>query len=319
MQFRPAVANHDAMRHYATQRLLLVIPVMLGVTAIVFAILHLTPGDPLRILAGDRVPEEQLEQLRVELGLDRPIPVQYIYWLGDVLRGDLGDSLALKRPVAQIISERLPFTLRLSLSSMVFSLALGIPLGLLAAVWHNRWPDHLSSNLSVFWFSMPSFWLGLMFILAFGIRLGWAPISGYDGPRALVLPVLTLGLPQMGALMRLVRAEVLEVLGSEYITFAHSKGLTLQLVYFRHVLRNALIPITALLFLSLPWLLGGAVIVETIFGWPGMGRLMVDSLFKKDFPVIQGLVLFFALGTVLSNLLGDLVSARLDPRIAMER
>lgn len=306
------------MQQYLIQRLLLAIPVVLSVTVIVFTILHLTPGDPVRIMAGDRASEERLEEIRTQLGLDQPVPRQYVRWLGKVVQGDLGVSIAAKRPVADMIGERLLLTLRLALTALIVSVLLGIPLGMVAATKHNRWLDYLISYTSLFWFSMPSFWLGLMFILTFGIRLRWLPISGHKGVAALVLPALTLALPQMGALVRLTRAAMLEVLNEDYIVTARAKGLSLPLVYFRHALRNALVPVTTLLFLSLPWLFGGAVIVETIFAWPGMGRLLYESLLKKDFPVVQGLILIFALSTVAANLLGDVVAAWLDPRIALE-
>lgn len=306
------------MWQYLIQRLLLAIPVVLCVTVIVFAILHLTPGDPVRIMAGNRASEERLEEIRVQLGLDRPIPEQYLRWLGNIVQGDMGTSIALKRPVAEIIGERVVSTLRLTLTAMVMSVVIGIPLGMLAAVKHKQWLDHVISYAALFWFSIPSFWLGLMLILVFGIWLQWMPISGDQGVASLILPTLTLALPQVATLARLARGEMLEVLNMDYLVTAESKGLPPRIVYFRHALRNALIPVVTLLFLSVPWLFGGAVIVETIFAWPGMGRLMYDSLLKKDFPVLQGLILIFALCTVISNMLGDFAAVWLDPRIARE-
>lgn len=303
------------MQTYLTQRLLLSIPVIIGVTVIVFAILHLTPGDPVRIMAGPRATEERVQEIRHQLGLDRSIPQQYVRWLGHVLQGDLGMSIAGKRPVAQMIGERLPFTLRLALVSLVISVLLGIPLGVLAAVHHHRLLDHLITFTSLFWFSLPGFWLGLMLILIFGLWLRWMPISGHQGVTALILPTATLALPQMGVLARLMRTEMLEVLSGEYIKTAHAKGLHPLWVTYGHALRNALIPVAVMIFLSLPWLIGGAVVIETIFAWPGMGRLMVQALTQKDFPVVQGLLLVIACTTVLANLLGDIVTACLDPRI----
>ena len=303
------------MQQYITQRLLLSIPVLLGITAIVFAILHLMPGDPVRIMAGARASEARVQEIRLQLGLEQPIALQYLRWLGKVARGDLGTSIASKRSVAQIIGERIFFTLRLMVTTLIISVTLGIGLGVLAAIQHQKWPDHLITSLSLFSFSMPGFWLGLMLILVFGLWLRWTPLSGHQGVGALVLPSLTLALPDVGVLARLVRAEMLEVMGEEYLRTAHAKGLPPRLVYYRHALRNALIPVSVILFLSLPWLLGGAVVVEIIFAWPGMGRLMVESLLQKDFPVVQGLLLIFALSTVLANLLSDLVVVLLDPRI----
>lgn len=303
------------MQQYLTQRLLLSIPVIFGVTVIVFAILHLTPGDPVRIMAGPRATEERVQEIRSQLGLDRSIPEQYVRWLGNVLQGDLGMSIAGKRPVAQMIGERLPPTLRLALVSLIISVLLGIPLGVLAAVHHHRLLDHLITFTSLFWFSIPGFWLGLMLILIFGLWLRWMPISGHQGLAALILPTATLALPQMGVFARLMRTEMLEVLSGEYIKTAHAKGLHPLWVTYGHALRNALTPVAVMIFLSLPWLIGGAVVIETIFAWPGMGRLMVQALTQKDFPVVQGLLLVIACTTVLANLLGDIVTALLDPRI----
>lgn len=303
------------MQQYIFQRLLLSIPVLLGVTAIVFVILHLTPGDPVRIMAGPRATEERLQEIRVQLGLDQPIPLQYMRWLGHALQGDLGVSIASKQAVVQVIAGRLPFTLRLAFSAFILGTLAGVALGVMAAVRQNTWLDSLITYTSLFWFSMPGFWLGLMFILLFGLWLRWTPISGHQAPGALILPVVTMALPQMGALARLVRTEMLDELSEEYVKTAYAKGLHPVSVLYRHALRNALIPVSVLLFLSVPWLLGGAVVIETIFAWPGLGRLMYQALTQKDFPVIQGVLLLIAISTVLANLLGDIVTALLDPRI----
>jgi ABC-type dipeptide/oligopeptide/nickel transport system permease component len=303
------------MQHYLTQRLLLSIPVVIGVTVIVFAILFLTPGDPVRAMAGNRASEERVQEIRAQLGLNRPWPEQYLRWLGRAVQGDLGISIAAKRPVTELISEQLPFTLRLTLTALSLGTGLGMLLGVVAAVKQNSWVDRLITYTSLFWFSMPSFWLGLMLILVFGLWLRWTPISGVRGSAALVLPALTLALPQMGSLARLVRTEMLDVLREEYMKTAHAKGVHPVWVLYRHALRNALIPVAVLIFLSLPWLLGGAIVVETIFAWPGMGRLMYQALTQKDFPVVQGVLLIIAISTVIANLLGDIVTTLLDPRI----
>ena len=303
------------MQHYLTQRLLLSVPVVLGVTMIVFAILFLTPGDPVRAMAGDRASEERVQEIRAQLGLDRPWPAQYLRWLGRAVQGDLGISIAAKRPVTELIREQLPFTVRLTLTALSIGTVLGVLLGVVAAVKQNTWVDRLITFTSLFWFSMPNFWLGVMLILVFGLWLRWTPISGARGSAALILPALTMALPQMGSLARLVRTEMLEVLHDEYIRTAHAKGVHPVWVFYRHALRNALIPVAVLIFLGLPWLLGGAIVIETIFAWPGMGRLMYQALTQKDFPVVQGLLLLIALATVLTNLLGDVVTALLDPRI----
>lgn len=303
------------MQHYFVQRLLVSVPVLLGVTAIVFAILFLTPGDPVRTMVDPRATEERVEEIRAQLGLDRPWPEQYLRWLGRVLRGDLGVSITAKRPVAQLIAEQMPFTLRLTLTSFVIGTLLGITLGVIAAVKQNHWWDHLITYTSLFWFSMPSFWLGLMLILLFGLWLQWTPISGYRGNGALILPALTLALPQMGWMARLVRTEMLEILREEYMKTARAKGVHPFSLFYRHALRNAMIPVAVFLFLSVPWLLGGTVVIETIFAWPGVGRLMYQALLQKDFPVVQGLLLIIAFSTVVANLLGDIATVLLDPRI----
>jgi ABC-type dipeptide/oligopeptide/nickel transport system permease component len=305
------------VQSYLTQRLLLSIPVVLGVTMLVFAILFLTPGDPVRIMAGPRASEERVQEIRTRLGLDRPWPEQYVRWLGRALQGDFGTSIAANRPVANLIREQLPFTLRLTLTAFTIGTVLGIILGVVSAMKPYSWLDQVITYTSLFWFSMPGFWLGLMFMLIFGIWLRWTPISGYQASGALILPVVTMVLPQMGALSRLVRGEMLEALSEEYIKTAHAKGLHPVWVYFRHGLRNALIPVAVLLFLSVPWLLGGTVIIETIFAWPGVGRLMYQALTQKDFPVVQGLLLIIATSTIIANLLGDIVTALLDPRIRL--
>ncbi|MCB0183997.1 MAG: ABC transporter permease, partial [Caldilineaceae bacterium] len=262
------------MQQYLTQRLLLSIPVIIGVTVIVFAILHLTPGDPVRIMAGPRASEERIQEIRAQLGLDRPIYQQYTRWLWRVAQGDLGISIASKQPVSQMIGERLPLTLRLSLMALVLSVTVGIPLGVFAAVNHQRWLDHLITFCSLFFFSIPAFWLGLMLILCFSLWLRWTPISGYQGLAALILPTLTLALPQSGAMARFVRTEMLDVLQAEYMKTAHAKGLQPRLVLYRHALRNALIPLVTIVTFELPAMFGGAILTETVFAWPGIGRLM---------------------------------------------
>jgi peptide/nickel transport system permease protein len=303
------------MQHYLTQRLLLAIPVVLGVTVIVFAILFLTPGDPVRSMVGPRASEERVQEIRAQLGLDRPLLEQYGRWLGRVAHGDLGDSIAAKRPVTQLIREQLPYTLQLTLTAFTLGTLVGVFLGVLAAVKHHTWLDHLITFTSLIWFSMPGFWLGLTLILVFGLWLRWTPISGHQANGALILPVLTLALPQMGMIARLMRNEMIEVMHEEYIRTAHAKGVHPGAVYYRHALRNTLIPVAVFVFLGLPWMLGGAVVIETIFAWPGMGRLMYQALTQKDFPVVQGLLLIIAVATVLANLLGDVATALLDPRI----
>jgi ABC-type dipeptide/oligopeptide/nickel transport system permease component len=303
------------MRRYLLSRFAAAIPVVLGVTIIVFSILHLTPGDPVSLIAGPRASVERLEEIRVELGLDKPFHIQYLRWLADVLRGDFGRSLSMKRPAAELIIERLPYTLELTVTALITSVLLGIPLGVASAVKQYTVMDHISMGVALFWLSMPGFWLGLMLMLLFGLRLGWLPISGSMGITSLILPALTLGLPQVGMIARLMRSEMLEVLREDYVKTARAKGLREFLVMYKHVLRNAIIPVMVILFLAIPWLISGAVVVETVFAWPGMGRLMYRAILIKDFPIVQGVILIIAILTVICNFLGDVVTGLLDPRI----
>jgi ABC-type dipeptide/oligopeptide/nickel transport system permease component len=304
------------MKRYILTRLASLIIVLLGATVIVFSILHLTPGDPVKLILGSaRASPERVQELRIELGLDQPLHIQYFKWLSGAVRGDLGKSIAQKIPVSQLILERLPETLKLSISSWLLAVLIGIPIGLISAVKQYTAVDHILMGLALFWFSVPAFWLGLMLMLFFGLRLGWLPISGHGGIKSLVLPVLTLGLPAVGMLARLTRSEILEVFREDYIITARAKGLREIIVMYKHALRNAIAPVIVYLFLRVPWFIGGAVVVETVFAWPGIGRLMYKAILTKDFPIVQGVIFIIAIITVLSNLLGDIVTGILDPRI----
>jgi peptide/nickel transport system permease protein len=303
------------MKRYVLTRLAAAIPVILGVTVVVFSILYLTPGDPVRLMLGDRISPERIEEVRRQLGLDQPICVQYVRWLTGALRGNFGISIVAKRSASQLIFERLPYTLKLTVTAMVISILLGIPIGVVSAVKQYTIVDHVSMAAALFWLSMPGFWLGLMLMLLFGLRLGWVPISGSSGIKSLILPALTLGLPQIGMLARLMRSEMLEVLREDYIMTARAKGLQEFLVMYKHALRNAITSVIVYLFLGIPWLISGSVVVEMIFAWPGMGRLMYQAILTKDFPIVQGVILIIAILTVLFNLLGDIATGFLDPRI----
>lgn len=312
------------MTRYVLHRLLALIPVAIGVTLVVFSLLHLT-GDPVRLLFGLNVPEDIVQQRREELGLDRPVAVQYLRWLGRAMRGDLGMSITTGDHVVAMIRPRVGATLELTILALLVTLAVSLPAGVLSAVRRNTAVDNLSRVAALFWVSMPTFWLGLLFIMVFGVWLGVLPISGragglwtLEGLRSHVLPVLTLGLPPAAMFTRFTRSSMLEVIGEEYIRTARSKGLAERAVVIRHALRNALIPIITLIGLRLPWLFGGAVITETVFAWPGMGRLLVDAVLKRDYPVVQGIVVAMALLVVGSSLLVDLLYAVVDPRIRYE-
>lgn len=304
------------MRGYVLKRLGLAVIVVLASTVIVFSILLLSPGDPVRLLIpAQRITPEKIDEIRHELGLDQPVPVQYIRWLGRVVQGDLGTSLATKRAASEMILARLPNTLLLTGAAMIFSIIIGLPLGVISATNQYKPIDHASMGLALFWLSMPGFWLGLMLMLIFGLYLGWVPISGFSGPKSLILPALTLGLPQIGMLARLMRSEMLEVMRDEYIKTARAKGLKEFFVLYKHALRNAVIPVVVILFLGVPWLISGSVVIETVFSWPGIGRLLYRSIMLKDFPIVQAIILVIAILTVLFNLVGDILTGLLDPRI----
>ncbi len=306
------------MLRYITKRLIFSIPIVLGVTLIAFLILYLTPGDPVTNLLGSRATPEARAELSEKLGLDQPVLVQYGRWLGNVLHGDLGTSILTKQPVSEAIGSRLSYTLKLTLTAFLSSVLIGIPVGIFAAAKQNTAADHISMGIAMFFYSMPDFWFGLMLILVFSLTLQWLPVSGAYGPKYLILPALALGLPKIGSIARLMRAETLEVMREEYSLTARAKGISEWLIMFKHVLRNAAIPVMVMLFLALPWLISGAVVIETIFAWPGMGQLMYQAILRKDFPVIQALLLIIAILTVLFNLLGDVVAGLLDPRIRVK-
>ena len=306
------------MRRYVLTRLAAAIPVVLGATVVVFSIMHLTPGDPVKLIVGPRASSERIEEMRKQLGLDQPIHIQYVRWLSGALRGDFGMSISAKRAASRLIFERLPYTLELTATALAISVLLGIPIGVASAVRQYTAVDHVSMAAALFWLSMPQFWLGLMLMLLFGLWLGWVPISGSSGIKSLIMPALTLGLPEIGLLARLMRSEMLEVLREDYIMTARAKGLREFLVTYKHALRNAVISVMVYLFLQIPWLVGGAVVVETVFAWPGMGRLMYKAILTKDFPIVQGVIFIIAILTILCNLLGDIVTGFLDPRIRYE-
>jgi ABC-type dipeptide/oligopeptide/nickel transport system permease component len=297
------------------RRVLFSLPIILGVTVVAFLILFLTPGDPVEAMLGARATDAMKAEMRAELGLDRPVIVQYLHWIGDVATGDFGTSLITRAPVLEAIGTRLPYTLALTGSAFLIAVILGIPLGILAALNQNSLPDHAGMGAAMVLYSTPDFWLGMILTLIFAITFKWFPVSGARGWDSLVLPALALGLPQVGAVARLMRAEMLEVMRDEYVMTARAKGLSERRIVMGHVLRNAAVPVVTWLFLALPWLIGGAVVIENTFAWPGMGQLMLQAILRKDFPVIQALLLMIAVLTVLFNILGDVAAATIDPRI----
>jgi len=303
---------------YVAARILACVPVLVGVTLAVFSLLFLIPGDPVKMMLAEFVTSpEQVARMRSQLHLDEPILVQYGRFVGHALVGDLGTSIRSRRPVAQEIAENLGSTAVLATASMAVAVVLGVSLGLVAALFRNSWLDVLAMLVALLGVSMPSFWLGLLLILGFSLHIGWFPATGGGDLRHLVMPALTLGLIASAIIARLTRSSLLEVLGQDYVRTARAKGLAGWNVVVRHSLANALIPIVTIFGLQFGNLLAGAVIVETVFSRPGLGRLLVGGILNKDFPLIQGTILFVATAYVLINLVVDLAYAVLDPRIRL--
>lgn len=305
------------MSQYLVRRLLLAVPVIVGVSVAVFLMMHLIPGDPaLALLRGQpTVTDADIDRVRHQLGLDDPIAVQYFKYAGRALRGDFGDSVQSHRPVLEMIGEQSWATIQLALAAMVLAVVLGVTLGTISAVRQNTWVDRLSMLVALFGVSMPSFWFGLLLIYVFSLRLGWFPITGQGGLERLVLPAVALGMDFSAITARLVRSNLLEVLRQDYVLSARAKGLRDRVVVSRHALRNAMIPVLTIVGLQLGNLLGGAVVVETVFAREGIGRLAITAILSKDFPLVQGIVLLAAVVYVAVNLAVDLTYALFDPRI----
>jgi peptide/nickel transport system permease protein len=304
------------MLTYTAQRLVQAVPVLLGISVLSFLMLHLIPGDPVTIFAGDKpLTPERAAELRHQYGLDRPLVVQYVDYASHALRGDLGVALRSQRPVLDSILEVLPGTVQLTLSALTLAAVFGIGMGILAAVAHGTWLDTAVMAVAMLGISTPVFYSSLLLILFFSFTLAWFPATGGGGPERLVLPAAALGLSSSAVLARLVRSSMLEVLRQEYMTTARAKGLGPAIVVLQHALKNALIPAITMLGLQLGALLGGAVVTETIFSRPGLGRLAVEAILNRDFPLVQGTVLFAATTYVLVNLVVDVSYASLDPRI----
>jgi ABC-type dipeptide/oligopeptide/nickel transport system permease component len=294
----------------------MVIPVLLGVSFLVWGMVHLTPGDPVDVLAfGTTTTEEQREQLRHTLGLDQPFHVQYWTFVGNAVRGDLGKSIFTKRAVTHELMDQLPRTIELTIGGMIVALGIGFTFGIASALKPDSWLDALFMTVSFFGLSMPHFWLGLLLIFIFAVNLGWLPATGQGGLRRLILPSLALGWSFAAIIARLVRQNLLDTLRQEYVLVARAKGLRERMVVWRHALRNALIPVVTIIGLQVGNLLGGAIVIEVVFARQGIGRLAVESILNRDFPVIQGVVLLSATIYVLLNLAVDISYAWLDPRI----
>jgi ABC-type dipeptide/oligopeptide/nickel transport system permease component len=301
---------------YILRRLTMLIPMLLGVSVAVFLVLHLIPGDPARMAAGPDATEADIEQIRVNYGLDQPLTIQYGIYLKKLLQGDLGESFQTLAPVTEGIARTFPATLELTIAGMLIAVLLGVPLGIYSALHPRGAADRLVTSIAVLGISMPGFFLGLILMLVFASMLGWLPPTGRGSWSHLILPSLTLGLPYVATFARLTRSSMLDVLSEDFIRTARAKGLSWQKVTYRHALRNASIPIVTVLGLDFGRLLGGAVIVETVFAWPGMGRYMVDAIMVRDIYVVQGTILVFAAAVVIINLLVDVIYGILDPRIS---
>jgi ABC-type dipeptide/oligopeptide/nickel transport system permease component len=303
---------------FLARRFLLTIPVLLGVATLVFALIHLIPGDPVRTMLGESATEESVIELRGRLGLDRPLYLQYGIYLKDLARGNLGTSLRTNEPVASAIAARMPATVELAAASMLVAIVIAIPLGIVAAAGAGTLIDHVATTLALVGISMPNVWLGPLLAIIFAVELGWLPVSGRGTLAQLVLPALTLGAPLAAVLARMTRASVIDELRELYVTAARARGVSRARAVVRHAFRNSLIPIVTVLGLQVGAVLTGAVITETIFAWPGVGRLLIQSIGFRDYPLVQGCILLIAVTYVSVNLLTDLAYGLLDPRIRYE-
>ena len=310
---------------FIVRRLLLTIPVLLLVTLIVFSLLHLLPGDPATVILGQEATQEAIDAMRLELGLNKPLVVQYFDWLGKILQGDFGRSLIDRTPVSKLILQRLPATLELTLGAFLVAVLIAFPAGILSAVRPGKWIDHFCTALALGGLSIPHFWLGMLFIVAFAVKLGWLPASGYvpfsEDPlgnlQAMIMPMVATGLRESAVLMRMLRSSLLEVVEADYIRTAYSKGLSERAIIVGHALRNAMVPVLTTSGLVIASLLGGLVITETIFSIPGYGKLIVESIFNRDFVTVQGAILVSALFVVFINILVDILYTFIDPRITL--
>ena len=305
------------------RRLALAVPMLLGMSIIVFAIVHLVPGDPAHAILGLNATPELVSQLQGQLGLDRPLPVQYLDWLGGVLQGDFGTDYSSSAPIGDLLSQRLPVTIELALVSLLLAVVVGVPLGVLAAVWRGRAPDAAAQGASMLGISVPDFWLGIMLILAFSLGLGMLPSSGWvpfsqdpvENLRHVALPAIALAAGLAAVLIRVTRAAMLDVLSQDYIRFCRAKGVSETRVVLKHGLRNAAIPITTVIGMQAGYLLGGAIVVEQVFSLPGVGRLVLDSVLQRNYPVVQASVLVVGVMFIVANLAADMLYTVLNPRL----
>jgi peptide/nickel transport system permease protein len=308
---------------YVIRRLIAVIPVMLVVATVSFVLIRLAPGDPASVIAGPYASADDIARMQRALGLDQPLPVQLVKWWGRLAQGDLGDSIFLRRPVVEAIRERLEPTLLLTAWSMLVAVLVGIPVGVISARHHNTVLDQSFMALALLGLSVPNFLLGLLMILCFGVWLGWLPVAGYaplemglwPNLRSLIMPALALGLVQSALIARITRSSMLDVLREQYILSGRSKGLSERTVVYKHALKNAIIPTLTVIGITFALLVGGAVVIETVFNIPGLGRLIISAVLRRDYPVVQGVVLLIAVTYTAINLLVDLAYLAIDPRI----
>ena len=316
MVHHPQEMGSEHMLKYIGKRLLAMIPVILGVTLPVYLIMSLAPGDPARTILGEQATEEQVQQLRTEMGLDQPVIVQYFRYIWNLLHGDLGRSYQSRIDVSTEIFSRFPNTIKLALTASLFSVILALPLGIIAAVRQNTFFDSFSMFVAIIGISCPTFWFGLILILVFAVNLKWFPVSGQvDNFKGMVLPALTLAFNSMASMARVTRSSMLEVIRQDYIRTARAKGVSNRNVILRHAVPNAMIPTVTVIGLRIGGLLAGAVICETVFSWPGIGRLMVQSIQSRNTPVVLGCIIIFSICFSLVNLIVDILYAFIDPRI----
>ncbi|NCB41399.1 MAG: ABC transporter permease [Clostridia bacterium] len=307
------------MKDYIMKRLALGLILVISVSILVFSLLYMMPGNPIDIMVDRKVPAEKRAEMVRELGYDRPMHEQYLRWAKNIVfEQDFGNSVRYKVPVWSLMKDRIPRSVMLCGWALLIEMLIALPIGLLCAIKKDSLFDRFTVNFTLVLTAMPSFWLGALLIITFAVKLKWLPISGYDGIEYFILPIFALVASTLAGTLRLTRAEVLEVLNEKYVTTAYAKGLSDRTVMTKHVLRNALIMVTVQVFMSIPWLISGAVVTEKIFGIPGMGNLLLNSIVVQDFPVVQAVLLLIAVLTVISNLISDIVIATLDPRIRLE-
>lgn len=300
---------------YVIKRIVGMAITLILVAMVVFLFVRMLPGDPARLAAGPEADEQTVQLVRQELGLDKPVPVQFVNYVGGLLHGKMGISLRTKRPVETVIAERFMPTFWLTLLSMFWSVLFGMTIGIVSSVWRNRWPDRLCMTLAVSGISFPAFALGMMLIQIFSVQLGWLPTVGASTPSHYILPSITLGAAVASVMARFTRASFIEVMQEDYVRTARAKGVKETLVVVKHTLRNAMIPVVTMMGLQFGFLLGGSIVVEVVFSWPGMGSLLIDAVTMRDYPVIQGLVLLFSFEFILINLVVDVLYGVINPTI----